>query len=161
MFGLPIHPILVHFPLVFASLLPLLALVALWLGSRSQRRPWWGIAFLHVFLLGLCFVAVKSGEKDEDKVKQVLSSEEPLETHAEKGEWLMRLTAGTLVLTVLGLFPGKMGLTGRLMGTLAYFMLLYQALMVGHTGGLLVYRHGAASAHVTKEKLPSGHRLGR
>jgi len=40
--GLPLHPMLVHFPLVFWLSLPVLDLLALWRGPK----PWWGMGLV-------------------------------------------------------------------------------------------------------------------
>jgi uncharacterized membrane protein len=40
--GLPLHPMLVHFPLVFWLSVPVLDLVALWRGPQ----PWWGVGLV-------------------------------------------------------------------------------------------------------------------
>jgi uncharacterized membrane protein len=40
--GLPLHPMLVHFPLVFWLSVPVLDLLALWRGPQ----PWWGMALV-------------------------------------------------------------------------------------------------------------------
>lgn len=47
----------------------------------------------------------------------------------------------------LGLLPDRFGRGGRLAGTLAALVVFVSAVQVGHSGGALVYQHGAASAY--------------
>ncbi len=50
-FGVPLHPLLVHFPIAFWAVVPVLDLVALYAGTG----PWWGLA------LGATIVGLASG----------------------------------------------------------------------------------------------------
>ncbi len=148
MFGMPLHPILVHFPVVLAVLLPLVVLIA-WAAGRSPsagRKPWLAVTVLQVLLCASSFAAVQTGEEDEERVEKVLVSEDPLETHEHKGELLFKVTGGTLLVTALGLAGGWLGLSGKVLGSLASLVVLVLAVQTGHTGGKLVYQHGAASA---------------
>lgn len=150
MSALPLHPFIVHFPIVLAVLLPLAALGALAYGIRSGggRKSWAAVAALHALLILSAFLAVQSGGKDEERVERVLASEAPLEAHEEAGELFLKVAGAALLLTALGLAPGALGLAGRGLGTLGAVGLLVLGIQVGHSGGKLVYTHGAASAHV-------------
>lgn len=151
MFDLPMHPILVHFPMALAALLPLAALAALIAGFRSgpgagSRQYWAIIVVLQAFLAGSSFLAMQAGEKDEERVEKVLASEAPLETHEENGELFMKATAIGLVVSALGLASGPLGFWGRIAGGGASLIILLLGIQVGHSGGQLVYKHGAAAA---------------
>lgn len=150
MFGMPLHPILVHFPVVLAMLLPILVLMA-WLTSlraTSGRKAWLAVTLFHALLFASGFAAVQTGEEDEEQVEKVLATEDPLETHEEKGELLLKVTGASLLATALGLAPGLLGLSGRVLGSLASLSILFLAVQAGHTGGKLVYQYGAAAAFV-------------
>ena len=150
MFDIPIHPVVVHFPLVLAAFLPLAVLGALWSGLRfgKGRKYWIIVVVVNALLFGSSFLAVQAGEKDEETVEDVLLSKVPLETHSDKAEFFLVLTGGALLVTTMGLVPGILGMSGKILGGLASLWILLLGLQVGHTGGALVYKHGAASAFV-------------
>jgi len=60
------------------------------------------------------------------------------------------------LLMAVGLLPERLGHTARLAGTLAALVVFVSAVTVGHSGGELVYRHGAASAY-TGARAETGH----
>ena len=150
MSDIPLHPFIVHFPMVLAFFLPLAALASLVAGLRSGkgRKYWGGVILINALLLGSSFLAVHSGERDEEKVEEVLASKIPLEIHANKAEFFLEMTGVALIVSALGLAPGAIGLSGRIMGGLASLLILFLGIQVGHTGGQLIYKHGAASAFV-------------
>lgn len=159
MFGLPLHPILVHLPLALSVLAPLVVLLSLIAGYRrgDGRKPWAAVVLIQGLLLGSAFLAVQAGERDEEKVEKVLASEDPLEVHEEAGELFLKGAAAAFVLALAGLAAGRVGLTGRALGSLAALAVLGLGLQAGHSGGSLVYRHGAAQAFTSKAATaPSG-----
>ena len=145
----PLHPAVVHFPVVLAFLLPIFSLAALWTIRRGARaRRAWSVPFaLAAGLLLSSWAAVQTGEAQEDRVEGVVA-DQPLDTHEEAAEAF--ITAATVVLLVMaaGLLPGMAGKTARVVGTLGSVVLVGGAAWVGHSGGQLVYEHGAASAYV-------------
>jgi uncharacterized membrane protein len=146
----PLHAAVVHFPIVLAVLLPLFAAVALVAIRRGGSvRQWWGITL--AIMLGLAassFVAVRTGEAEEDRVERVVG-EQPLHSHEEAGERFLVLTGVLLAIGSAGLLPKRAGGAFRLLGSAATVLVLVAGWQVGHTGGQLVYRHGAASVYVS------------
>lgn len=144
---LPVHPMLVHLPLVLAVALPPLFGVLLWTGSRGQTPGMWRIAVGLALVLALsASAAVYSGEQDEEIVESVVS-EAALETHEDRADvflWLSWLVAG---ITAAGLLQGAMGRSARLAAVGFSALLLVAAVGTGHAGAELVYRHGAAQVH--------------
>ena len=61
---LPLHPLVVHFPIVLAVLLPISAAVALWAIRKgtTPRRAWAVPVIMAVALALSALVAVKTGE---------------------------------------------------------------------------------------------------
>ena len=59
----PLHPAIVHFPIVLAVLAPLLAAGAFWAiqSERLPRRSWLGIVILQVALIGTAWIATETG----------------------------------------------------------------------------------------------------
>lgn len=151
MFDLPLHPTLVHVPLGLAVILPFL-LVALLVAIRKQWLPpraWWLGVAIAVIVAGSSWVALQTGETDEERVENVVP-ESAIEEHEEAGEQLLiaaAITAG-LALAAAFLRNRQVLLGAHAAATLASLVVLALAVRTGHLGGELVYRHGAASAFV-------------
>lgn len=144
----PLHPAVVHFPIVLAFLLPLFAIGAL-VAIRKGARPWraWSLPLAVGAALTLSsWVAVESGEGQVERVERVVA-EQPIESHEEAAELFLTLSAVLLLVTATGLMGGVVGRAGRLTTTVGAVALVVAAAQVGHSGGQLVYRHGAASAY--------------
>lgn len=146
----PLHPAVVHFPIVLAVLLPIFAAGALWAIHRGMdARKAWALPLALAAGLSLsAFVALRTGQSQEERVESVVS-EAALHTHEEAGEQFLVLSAILLVVMAGGLLAGTAGNAARLVGTLGAAGLIVAAIQVGDAGGQLVYRHGAASAYVT------------
>jgi uncharacterized membrane protein len=146
----PLHPAVVHFPIVLVVLLPLAALGAL-LAIRRGARPllaWTVPVAFAAALAGSAWLAVETGEGQEERVEEVVP-ESALEPHEEAAEQFLLISAGMLALAALGLVPGPTARAVRLVALLAAVALPVAGWRVGHSGGELVYRHGAASAYTS------------
>lgn len=148
----PLHPAVVHLPLALALVTPLLAVVAA-LAIRLRflpARSWAAVVLLQALLLGSGWLAHETGEEDEDRVEEVVGHE-ALERHEERAETFLWLAGLALVLTVPGLVgSGRLGDGARALAILALLATLVAGLRTGHAGGELVYRHGAADAHLDR-----------
>ncbi|HEX9166429.1 MAG TPA: DUF2231 domain-containing protein [Gemmatimonadales bacterium] len=144
----PIHPAIVHFPIVLAALLPLMAIGALILARRGTpiRTLWTGVAATAALLAGSAWLAVETGEAQEERVETVVS-EAPLDTHQDRATLFLYMAAGTLVVAAAGLARGRAGQVGRVAATVAALAMLPAGYFVGHSGGELVYKYGAAQAY--------------
>jgi len=144
----PLHPAVVHLPIALTLLLPPFVLGALWAirrGAAPVRA--WGIATAIFAALTLSsWVAVESGEQASEQVERVVA-EAPLESHEEAAEAFLTVSAVVLGVALVGLRSGRIGQTARLLGTAGSVILLGAGWRVGHSGGALVYQHGAASAY--------------
>jgi len=149
--NLPLHPVIVHFPIVLAVLAPLVALVIL-IGQRAGRLPprtWWIAVGAWGLLAISSFVAVKTGGLDEEMVESVVA-ESVIETHEERAETFALSTYAIFVLAML-VMVGKNQKVRLVAGSATLVAgLVSTALVVGvgHSGGSLVYEYGAAAAHV-------------
>ena len=145
----PLHPAVVHFPIVLATILPLVALFGLLAVSRgtAPRRAWGYVAFAAFLVLAAAFTAVKTGEQEEETVEEVVDHD-LIHDHEEAGERLQLLAGIGFLVFVAGLSGGGLGRIARPLGFLASLALAGQAYLVGRSGGELVYEHGAASAYV-------------
>lgn len=144
----PLHPAIVHFPIVLATILPLAAISAWLLIRRGNpvRKAWTPVLILAVLLSGSAFAAVRTGEAEEEVVESVVG-EAPIHEHEEAAELFLPLSFGVLGIVAAGLLTGRLGNTARGLAALASISLLVAGYRVGHTGGELVYQHGAAQAY--------------
>jgi len=147
---LPLHPVVVHFPIVLAVLLPISAVWALWaIRKGTTFRRAWAVPAAMAFGLALsALVAVKTGEAQDERVERVVP-EQPLESHEEAAEAFLTLSAGLALLVAAGLVRGRAGVAARAFGTASAVAFVAVAVYVGHSGGKLVYEHGAASAYTS------------
>ena len=144
----PLHPAIVHLPIAIAVLLPAFAIGALFFIRRGTRpRTAWGITI--VMLVALLFsgwASLKTGEQQEERVEGVVA-ERSIHTHEEAAEAFLLITAVVLTVSLTGLAPGRAGRFGRWAATLGTLAIVGAGWRVGHSGGMLVYRDGAASAY--------------
>lgn len=147
MIDLPLHPIVVHFPVALAALLPILAVVHLLAFKKGwlPKQSWFVVVGLQILLLIFVLLAKQTGEQDEDLVEKVVG-ESAIEHHEEWAERLIVVVAVTTVVAVatvvLKFFvPLSWIYVGLTLVTFGF------SVQVGHSGGELVYRHGAAEAH--------------
>jgi len=146
----PLHPAIVHFPLVLAVLIPFVAAVALVLALRgtAPRRPWTLVVVMAAGLALSAWVAVETGEQQEERVEAVVA-ESVISNHAAAAETLLWSAAALFVIALGGLASGRVGAVTRIATVVASVVLLAMAVRVGDSGGQLVYSHGAAQAYVS------------
>jgi uncharacterized membrane protein len=144
----PLHPAVVHLPIALAILAPLLALLVVLAIRRGilPARAWAGIVLLQALLAGSAWLAIETGEDQEERVEKVVA-ERHIEEQEESAERLLTLSVAVLAGSVAGLLGGAAGGVGRIATLAAGAAALAAAAVTGHSGGELVYRHGAASAY--------------
>lgn len=146
----PLHPAIVHFPVVLAFLLPISAAIAIWTirkGTGATRA--WAIPVAMAAALALSsWVSVETGEDQDERVETAVQ-EQPLETHEEAAEAFLTGSIVVLVITAGGLIRGRIGAVSRAAAAVGAVALVAGAAYVGHTGGQLVYKYGAASAYAS------------
>ncbi|MDH3207545.1 MAG: hypothetical protein OEO79_13170 [Gemmatimonadota bacterium] len=144
----PLHPAVVHFPIVLVVLFPIAAIVALIVIRRGTdaRSAWLPVVALAFALAGSAWVAVQTGEGEEEIVEEVVA-ESAIHEHEEAAELFLPLTFAALMLAAAGLVSGRVGQIGRPVATLGALLLVVAGYRVGHSGGELVYEHGAAQAY--------------
>jgi len=145
----PLHPAVVHFPLVLAVLFPFVAVVALYASRRpaARRAAWLGLVVMALLLVGSAWLSIETGQRQEDVVERVVS-EQFIHGHEEAAEGLLIGAVVVLGIVLAGLLPGKTGKVARWASIAGGVAVLLLAFRVGASGGALVYEHGAASAYV-------------
>jgi uncharacterized membrane protein len=148
--GIPLHPVVVHFPIVLSVLLPISALVALWAIRKgtTPRFTWAVPVALAAALAASSYVAIETGEREEDRVEQIVGHR-AMHAHEEAAERFLVLSGVLLLVSLTGLLPRTPGRAGRLLTLGGAVGLLAAGMQVGHSGGELVYQHGAANAYAT------------
>lgn len=153
----PLHPAVVHFPVVLSVLIPLVAIGALWAiktGARPSRA--WGVTTAVAAVLALsAWAAVQTGEQQEERVEDTVG-ESRIEQHAEAGETLLITSAGLLAVIALGLMPGTTGRVARYAGAAGTLVVVAVAYQVGSSGGELVYKYNAGAAYATADTTGQG-----
>jgi len=145
----PLHPAVVHLPIALAILIPVLAILGLVLIYMEflPARSWILIALLQAILVGSGWLALETGEEQAERVERVVP-ERRIEEHADAAERFLIIAGIGLLASLAGILPRRIGAIGRAAGTLAALGALAAGGYVGHLGGDLVYKHGAASAYV-------------
>jgi uncharacterized membrane protein len=151
MTSLPLHPAIVHLPLGLAFVIPALAAGfawALWTGRVRPRGAWLTVIALQALLLGSGFVAMNTGEREEDRVERIVpdAAIERHEEYAEQFVWAVGLTLVAAVLVPAFRKPALVHAmaAATVVGTL---VVVAAAIRVGHAGGQLVYAHNAGAAY--------------
>lgn len=151
----PLHPAVVHLPIALTVLVPAFAvgaLVAIRRGARPVRA--WGITTALLATLSLsAWVSLETGADQEDRVERVVT-EQAIHSHEEAAEAFLALSLLVLVIAGAGLLSGRIGTGARLAATVGTLALLVAGYRVGHSGGALVYQHGAASAYTSSASIP-------
>jgi uncharacterized membrane protein len=144
----PLHPAVVHFPIVLMFLVPVAAVLAVWAIRRgADTRRTWAIPLAVAAALALsAFVAVRTGEAEEDRVEAVVA-EAALHAHEEAAERFLVLSGVLLLVAGAGLFRGDLGRAARLVTIVGSLGLIAAGVQVGDEGGRLVYEHNAGSAY--------------
>jgi len=151
----PLHPAIVHFPIVLAILAPFIYAALFW-AIRSGRAPVraWLVALSFQALIAVSGgLALETGQNEEERVERVVA-ERHIERHEEAAERFLLLAVLTLPLIAAGLVHKPIGEVARGLALAATLGVAVAVGLVGHSGGDLVYEHGAAAAY-TKEKTGS------
>ncbi len=145
----PLHPAIVHFPIALSVLIPFFAILVTGLISRKvlPARSWLLIILLQAMLVASGWAALETGEHEEERVEEIVA-EDPIEEHEEGAERFLLFAGLGLLATGAGLLSGPAGSKGRIAGSVVTIAVLAAAVSVGHSGGELVYKHGAANAYL-------------
>ena len=115
MSGIPLHRLVVHFPIVLVTLLPISIAIALWIIRKgaTPRRVWSVPVALAAALALSAWVATQTGESREGRVERVVTRG-ALHGHEEAAERFLVLSAVLVLVTAAGLAGGTVGGAARL-----------------------------------------------
>lgn len=141
----PLHPAVVHFPIVLMVFLPLVALGALWAIRRgvAPLRAWAVPAALAGLLTLSAWAALETGEAQEDRAEDIVR-EQVLHDHEEAGERFLLISGIVFALSAAGLARGATGRGARIVATVTTLGLLVVGYQVGHSGGMVAYGDAAS-----------------
>ncbi len=144
----PWHPIIVHMPITLSLLVPLIFITTL-IGIRKKNWPYksWVVPVVFQIVLFLsALLAMKTGEKEEDVVENVVARE-IIHEHEEWGERMVWYQGAVLALSTMTLlFPGRIRLK-KLVSAASVFGVAV-GVLTGHSGGQLVYKYNAGKAYL-------------
>jgi uncharacterized membrane protein len=151
----PLHPAVVHLPIALAILMPALGILCILAIGKAffPARSWAAVVLLQALLAGSAWLALETGEDQEERVERVVASRH-IHEHQERAERFLVLAGLGLVVCAAGLLPGRAGNIGRVAGLVASCVVLAAGVSVGHSGGALVYEHGAARAYTHPATAP-------
>ncbi len=137
----PLHPILVHVPIVM-----LIFSLLFELAGRALDADWWRRAAFAMLVIGVigAGAAVLTGRPSGDRAEHQGVAERAVDEHEEAGRLTLWLALGALLARLIAVRPGP---ARGAIATLALLLQIAAAVSVGvagYRGGLLVFEHGAA-----------------
>jgi uncharacterized membrane protein len=150
----PLHPALVHFPIVLILLGAALAVAAIFF-----RRAWlaWSVAVVMALAAAGSLAAIWSGENDEDAAERSgAAAEQVLDAHEDWGERARNLAIVGAVAAVGAVLvvkrPPAVSMSASLLTAVLAIGASWCVIEAGHYGGKLVYQHGV---NVKASTLPA------
>jgi uncharacterized membrane protein len=150
MFGLELHPSVVHFPIALGVVGALAAVVYLFL--RKEWLRWFAPILLTIALLG-AVAAYFSGQSAEDRAEALNVPEAAIEEHEEGSIWAL----GVIALAALLSWATHGKRRGMWLSTIIALVAAAAILRTAHLGGKLVFIHGAGRVTVPADgAVPGG-----
>ncbi len=146
---MPLHPAIVHFPIALTFILPLLILIFAWAirAGKMSKELWFVLIGLQILVTGSGYLALETGETDEEKVSAVVGKK-IIHEHEESAEIFVGTTVIALAASIAVWFlqPGFQN-KARFIVALISLLPLFFAWQTGKLGGEIVYKHGGGGAH--------------
>jgi uncharacterized membrane protein len=142
----PLHPAIVHFPIVLILLGTMAAVVASVL--RRWHLPWLAAVLLCAGAAG-AFAAARTGGQQAEMVGEISDTAElVLDKHEDWGKLTRTLAFTAAVLALVSASLARFPKVTRSLGAataLAAVAAAYAVAQTGHYGGQLVYKHGVGT----------------
>ncbi len=135
--GLPLHPLLNHFPIVLSFTFFILFCLKFWLNIEPKQFWNWALVFSCLFIVSTK-AAEWSGEKEEHRI-ETEQNHEALEHHEHWGERVLYISAFMLALSILGYFTWWPAVFYGFGATSVAIVVI--VMLTGHSGAELVYKH--------------------
>lgn len=145
----PLHPAVVHFPIVLTFILPFLILIFAFMikANRMSSHGWLVIIGLQMIVTGMGYVSLETGETEEHNVEKVVAKK-LIHEHEEAAEVFVGSTVLALALGIAVFFLKKeFQFYIQIVIVLITIVSAYLAYKTGYLGGELAYRHGGASIY--------------
>ena len=113
-----------------------------------MSRAWALPLLIAAALSASSYVALQTGEQGEERVESVVP-ETALHAHEEAAERFLVVGLVVLGIAALGLLRGGVGTAARALSIAGSIAVVVAGVQVGAAGGVLVYRHNAASVYAT------------
>jgi uncharacterized membrane protein len=152
---MPLHPVIVHLPLALTFLLPFLVLIFAWAikAGKMNKELWLVIIGLQVLVTVSGYIALETGETDEEKVSAVVGKD-VIHQHEEAAEifvgaTVIALASGIVVWFLQPAFQDK----GRFAVVALSLLPVIFAFRAGQLGSNIAYRLGGAGAHADAHEV--------
>lgn len=139
----PLHPAIVHFPIVLILLGTVVAVVTVFI--RRWYLPWLAALVLAGGALGAVAATWTGGQEEEVAGELSPRAETILEEHEEWGERTRNIAIFAAFLAIASASGNRFPKTARGLGLAAAVVAVaasYAVAETGHYGGLLVYKNG-------------------
>lgn len=146
---IPLHPFLAHIPLVLSLLMPFVLWTAVVLIAKEKASPkaWWPTVILQIVVVVSAYIALSSGEGEEDLVAQYVSKKF-IGQHENMAEVFSGLSVILLgVMIVINFVQEKLAKHLRLIAAVFSIVPLGVGLYAGRLGGEIAYAQGGAEAY--------------
>ncbi|MEI6675206.1 MAG: DUF2231 domain-containing protein [Verrucomicrobiota bacterium] len=139
----PLHPAIVHFPIVLILLGAMVALLVI--VSRRWHLPWLAAILLVTGAAG-ALVATRTGGQQAEMAGEISGvAERILDQHEEWGELTRNMAIAAAILALLSASSARFPKAARGLGVATALIAgatAYAVAQTGHYGGQLVYKHG-------------------
>ncbi len=156
---MPLHPAIVHLPLALTFILPALILVFIWAirSGKMSREMWVVIVGLQLVITASGYIALETGETDEEKVAQVAGIL-LMQTHEQTAEIFVGTTVVSLAVGVVAFFLQVQFQIYARVGVLIISLLsCVFALKTSQNGTEIVYAQNGASVHSATQVMVREH----
>lgn len=178
---MPVHPIIVHFPIALSFLAPVIYLILFYYHRKHRTAVWQWAAILSMVIVASTYAALFTGDQEEDNIEDILEKkitevqgtektgspvvmtpeekekmEHELEEHEEAAETFFIFTVLAAILAVASVKKGKQQIWLQIVFLAAQPFLLYSLYTAAEHGGELVYKYHASKVRQGNIEIKAG-----